>query len=868
MVDKGNYGDPTTTETPRIEKVLGQDVKVYSNDKLKTGSPYKDWFMVDGSTFTFRKDTHSKIPRNVENPSDSRLKDTESMDDYLQAIGQLYYGARWNTETSRFEPVKGLERYPSVPEIQKHMLKFSGMETTGEGRNIIPVGYGTSTLKKRLKLVRDLNLAGKPKEEDAPITESVGDKQQLIIKLTRENFENQQYIQEWKKRARKTFGTAKAKIESHVNNLYRLCAINGRLGYPQYYTEGYAGLNYDQKVADLKQDFERFKHFATTRNTPPEWWDQLMEFGFDVEGGMNDGEHLDWLVGVDKIKDTIDDWQVKMTRQLHWTKKSGMSAVKVTADAIANFISQSSPTVYWSLEDQPKESVLQRRAGEPTKASLGQDLTDEEIQAGMKFLETGYEWIWETRNVEPFWRIRKGKGKISDLTVKEKESFVKSGEIITTRRFLILNPKDWDGVPDINHPERFHGNPHYNTTLKAYKKWGKPYGRLSPANMFFRLALSGTGWRKAEALTCRNAEISETTFTEEDSGWYFKKDKLKIVFQTRKTERIGQKYAQHTSTIPPHSSKLIDSRHTIELVMEKGNVYTYDANGNKRALDQEERIKARPQKMFGKGKKTFLREEGGTSKVLIGQDNQFINVDTIRTKLGSDLHFENPNLIAFLYVPFKELYSLMPNTGVKIRLPADVTALRKQYKSGLKPKSQKGFKFFEMDKWGWATSYKKPKIKRGKITGYDIITDSYDNDKVKQDADRIDDTSQKYWAKKPLHSIRHVFAQTWLRKSQWNFGLVSLFGHWKIIDTLKLHYGERNDDTAIDQMMGLFAQSDNEQETADNLERLEGVFDETDAQELKKSTADQELSDKEKKNLTEMGEDSGDPDDPDTVTQP
>ena len=75
-----------------------------------------------------------------------------------------------------------------------------------------------------------------------------------------------------------------------------------------------------------------------------------------------------------------------------------------------------------------------------------------------------------------------------------------------------------------------------------------------------------------------------------------------------------------------------------------------------------------------------------------------------------------------------------------------------------------------MDKWGWATSYKKPKIKRGKITGYDIITDSYDNDKVKQDADRIDDTSQKYWAKKPLHSIRHVFAQTWLRKSQWKTG--------------------------------------------------------------------------------------------------
>ena len=37
---------------------------------------------------------------------------------------------------------------------------------------------------------------------------------------------------------------------------------------------------------------------------------------------------------VDEIKDTIVDWRVKQTRQLHWTKTSGLAPVKVVADAL------------------------------------------------------------------------------------------------------------------------------------------------------------------------------------------------------------------------------------------------------------------------------------------------------------------------------------------------------------------------------------------------------------------------------------------------------------------------------------------------------------------------------------------------------
>ena len=50
------------------------------------------------------------------------------------------------------------------------------------------------------------------------------------------------------------------------------------------------------------------------------------------------------------------------------------------------------------------------------------------------------------------------------------------------------------------------------------------------------------------------------------------------------------------------------------------------------------------------------------------------------------------------------------------------------------------------------------------------------------------DESSYFW-KRPLHSIRHAFAQYWLRNSEWNFGWVAEHGHWKTIEELKTSYG-------------------------------------------------------------------------------
>ena len=96
-----------------------------------------------------------------------------------------------------------------------------------------------------------------------------------------------------------------------------------------------------------------------------------------------------------------------------------------------------------------------------------------------------------------------------------------------------------------------------------------------------------------------------------------------------------------------------------------------------------------------------------------------------------------------------------------------------------------------------------------------------------------------YWTKRPMHSIRHVFAQVWLRKSAWNFGLVAMFGHWKIIDTLKENYGERSNTEALKQMIGLIAKTESDQETRELEIKLKKILSTKDAVKLKEDTADQ-----------------------------
>jgi len=46
-----------------------------------------------------------------------------------------------------------------------------------------------------------------------------------------------------------------------------------------------------------------------------------------------------------------------------------------------------------------------------------------------------------------------------------------------------------------------------------------------------------------------------------------------------------------------------------------------------------------------------------------------------------------------------------------------------------------------------------------------------------------------YFTKKPSHTLRHVAAQYWLRKSKFDYGFVAMLGGWLTIDELKKSYG-------------------------------------------------------------------------------
>lgn len=50
-----------------------------------------------------------------------------------------------------------------------------------------------------------------------------------------------------------------------------------------------------------------------------------------------------------------------------------------------------------------------------------------------------------------------------------------------------------------------------------------------------------------------------------------------------------------------------------------------------------------------------------------------------------------------------------------------------------------------------------------------------------------------YFVKKPIHALRHVFAQFWLSRSQWNYGFVAQLGHWNTVGELQDSYGKQNE---------------------------------------------------------------------------
>ena len=106
MAVKGNWDDPNTTETPENKKLFGVDIKVYPNDEALQDKNWSriNWFNLNGKTFQYKSDTHARIPKKPygEDPESRATKETDSWEDYINAVGEMYYGAIYDPETKKF----------------------------------------------------------------------------------------------------------------------------------------------------------------------------------------------------------------------------------------------------------------------------------------------------------------------------------------------------------------------------------------------------------------------------------------------------------------------------------------------------------------------------------------------------------------------------------------------------------------------------------------------------------------------------------------------------------------------------------------------------------------------------------------------
>ena len=881
---KGNWGDESAIEETEHRELFGIPIDTHPNyDAVKKDGKrnyqYANWFILCGKTYKWVDNPHVRIPKNPDNPNSTQTKEADTWQEFLIAVGELHYGARYNKDTNKLEKRPQIAN-KNIEGIQKHMRNMSGVEV--DSKTNVPKGWSRKILEPAIAMIKCLKVAEKLKSVQLTQTETDEEKKKREAKsfartkiLPRDDFmgtENKdgtytksklQSVEDYKRRAKYNGNLSDSKINTNLSNLYNFCLVTGYTGFPEHYTLGYVDYSFDKKITELKLDMTRYTQFAMTRSTPKSWWEKMADIGFTPEIEWHITTSKDelgkdiFVIASNEFKGVnikfnvtwsqVDDEQfknrlLKSASARNWEDGvSGRLQRKTATDAIRSWIqfggSGETTGANWKLPDQTPASVLSSSVYEAVAPSLGRDLNDKEIMAGLKFLETGKRWLWKkTGNFKEY----EHQDDREYLTVKDKDGNdeeIKNPEFmetITSRieiEELVVDDDDHD--------------PHYNTSLTIYEKWGTPYGKLAPANMFVRLALSGTGWRKSEALTCRNVEITESTSAKEKSGFYFESAKyegepdiLQVVFQTRKTERLGGTDKQHTSAIAPVSSKLLDNRHTIELVMKKNNQKKYESPNSFKIINidpKQQKLNRQAEdyinKRSGKG---WKRAEGEVAQTMIGLNNQFLPVDQLTTKLGADIDWKGTELSAYLYVPLKEMYTMMEHTKVSVNSEAEIHKWRQVEITDDKIRAGNNKKrlgkidetIYPVDDFGWSKSPNKNAPQKFSIQ------------RKSQDKFRWKDPDG-YWTKRPMHSIRHVFAQVWLRKSAWNFGLVAMFGHWKIIDTLKANYGERSNTEALKQMISLIAKTESDQETRELEIKLKKILSTNDAVKLKEDTADQ-----------------------------
>ena len=659
----------------------------------------------------------------------------------------------------------------------------------------------------------------------------------------KENFYAQPYIQKWFEKMKATKETA----SSPRSYIARVFLLTNYLNPKRFMdlTVGSYNLPEDVRVDKLKRIVAIWKHWNLHFETDEEFY----KTGW-IDKKYSETEELHFPENIWKGLEGFNEREKKTgLKRKYDGKKKAEGARKTASDALVAFVMYA-PTIdgvsgKWKPDDQPPKTMLSRKVKDPAYKEHGQKIDDADVVKALKFLETGKVHHWEQKKVNG----KKVFRQLEKMNVKTQEI---EDEFEPVREL----------IPNETQKQ------HYNPALNEYQVFGSPYGKTKPASMLFRLSIL-CGWRKTEALTTPTRSITDVSLTEyadfEDdhkpSGLTIdrKTGLLQIHFLTRKTKKRGAEGAYFTAVIPPFSTKVMDSRDTIAMVCEKAglgrwvNTDYYNYKDVKHEDKETKKIttyyvetpndKWFPQivpftseekeKMFPPvndltGKRlttvktrteTIKNKLGIPSEWLIGENGQFYRQtatapsgNEIPTydlpdgtgKFGLDVKSEEPMVRAYLNFPLMECYAVMDGSTVDTLTDSAVEDQAKEdfayYEDHPSDTAGKDFKVFQMVK-GWSQVCD---LGCGTDKGQKA-TKSYSRFQMNQDNEKYITEDQDYWLEHSIHSLRHLFAQLWLRKSKWNFGVVASRGHWETLDTLKKHYGGIDKTTLGDQMTEVFS---------------------------------------------------------------
>ena len=826
----------------------------------------------------YRDTLRTWIPKDVSNKNGGVFKEP-TFEQVLIFFGELHFGAKWNSELNIFieddesqkwratnhkDKLKIMRTFPAMNVSQTKLMnhpeqdrfkfsdemktKLKSYEGFDDDKHRYYKGVVEAYNSDKLKKLKIINGEVKLTEEDMEniFPDPKTTQQRLALRkpkaifasedveetdIALKNFKNIKlpdgfpYMQEYKNNLIKL---RVQKWKARITGAFQVFLINNMVSTPYDLTVGMEKKTDNEKKEMMSDMVSRYRRWGTQYYTnedfyKEEWIDDLtgkkMSFASNIWEELADFPYRDHKRGLPRKYFPED-------KEDAYRKKA--------SDMLASF-TKNAPKGNWDVGKVPPDTILSKGTGKPSYSKQGQNIDDLQIRLALKFLETG-------QRHKPAQKLHKGK-----KVWKKLEQYNDDGSVTEIKDIVI------DFVPDPTDEQI-----HYNHTLKEYE-WGSPFTPTAPASLFFRLAIL-TGWRKTEALTCPTREVSEQYLEQvadgilkkgaNPSGIFMQDGNLNIAFLTRKTQKTGDKYFH--AIIPPFSSETMDTRETIALVMKQAGlgkwksdkyfIYTDDGEGGFFEEDNpdwspdieeftvEERREFYPA-FTRRGKKGLkvIHEKGVPSELIIGWDGQFYPKDSpkdVKGKYprsfdlptGDDLeNLEDADMVdAYLNYPLRECYRMMEGAKVKI---FENTQITKQAEKDRE--HDQSIKIFDMDDSGWATI-----CSTGCSEKY-IGTEAkgeYSRERMEQDYLRYNPAlGQQYWIEKPNHSMRHVFAQLWLSKSDWNFGVVADRGHWDTLDTLKDHYGGMDTTKLAGFMIQVLAKDQ--------------VGDQKDQQQMNKSTA-------------------------------